>query len=677
MKKNILSAVAAMAGLPLFAAGFDGLSLQTNDWFDAAFSSVGVGTAITSGSTTGITRGAGSWTAVPSDGIATNATDGSSRFISLLTEPDDNLTFTPAPFAVTSGYETVVANIKAEVTDGDLTEFEASEVQAAFCIKAESEAVFAMGHTLTGWTNITYTAASTAYASIDDLTNGWFTLYMDFAKVDGNRYVRYSVKPDSGSLAVLTDSEGVSWFRTVNKDAVESISFTGTGLVKTFSGDELTKSLEIGSAEFTYYTTYQCATTVVASVTGLVAPGTGFSLSLGGNTYSGTYTSTGEDTGSVTFYNVDGFNIGETVDYTISATGTTSGSAAHEALIGNLSDGWIVEDRSHSGSGAWTDSDGLATNLVYSESSPYEAGLDTFLFTPTNAVGDAVVTVVSDVIFGGSADTTVDPDEDSYAAVRFADVSGTATFQVWVKATEDASAAWVNVYGEAGTVPEPDETVYAITSKFDFFNGTCSFYVGDVALTNATGVGTSESPFYLASDVRKMSSIKFYGKGGLVSLNGSFVEGAKYQPAGTTVTVDSRWVAEHMSIVTTADATTLLAANSDVTTNHCGTAYNYFQCYALGIDPANEEEAPFVSAAPTDGGLNLSLSGISVPEGVTLSVQLTSSSDGRSYSNVEGKTATAVGTADGTKTSGNIKIDVPEEAGVKRYKMSIGISASE
>ncbi len=46
------------------AAGFDGMALTTNDWFDASFTALTADTSISQGDTTGITLGAGSWTAV-------------------------------------------------------------------------------------------------------------------------------------------------------------------------------------------------------------------------------------------------------------------------------------------------------------------------------------------------------------------------------------------------------------------------------------------------------------------------------------------------------------------------------------------------------------------------------------------------------------------------------------
>ncbi len=654
MKKTILSAMTALSGLSLCAAGFDGLTLKTNDWFDASFQ--GVASQITQGSAVGITHGAGSWTNVPGEGV----TNGGSGYITLATEPSENLTFTPAPFSVTSGYETVVANIKPEVTDGDLITL--TDVQAAFCIQVDDGTLKAMGYTSEGWKDISYTAASTSY-SVESLTNVWFTLYMDFAKDNSTRYVRYSVKPDDGTLAVLTDSAGVSWFETANKETIESISFTGSGLVKTFSGDELTEPLTFTDPVFTYMANYESATTVVATVTGAVASGTTFTLTVGDANYTGTYNSAN---GEVTFYDVKNLNLGETVSYTISAAGATAGSSGEQTtVVGNVSGGWILETRGHTGSGTWTDSSGAAQELDYSSESPYAAALSDYLFTPTNSVGDAVVTVISQVCFGDVADTSVNPGDDSYAAFRLGDVSGTPTFQVWVKGSEDSAAAWVNVSG-SGVTPSA-KSVYTLTSKFDFIKGTCEFFIDGTQLVNG-----QTFKFYLANNIRKMSSIKFNGTGSLVSLNGSYVKGAEFKPAGANAaTVDSSWVAEYLGTNTVAEAEALLATDSEVKTMHNGVGYNYYECYALGINPANSDEAPVVSAAPAESGIKMSLAGISVPEGVTLTVRLKQSSNGADYSEVAGKTATVVGGS----TAGDITIEnIP--GGVMRYKMDISIGAT-
>lgn len=102
------------------AAGTDGLSLTTNDWFDANFTTaLTADKAIAADSTTGITLGAGSWTAVPSTGTATVVADADNNSATVLSieAPDEELEFTPAVFAFPTGMETVTFKVKADAVD--------------------------------------------------------------------------------------------------------------------------------------------------------------------------------------------------------------------------------------------------------------------------------------------------------------------------------------------------------------------------------------------------------------------------------------------------------------------------------------------------------------------------------------------------------------------------------
>ena len=669
MRTITITAVALVAALSTRATGFDGLTLQTNDWFAASVNVNDVGSSIVLDSATNITKGAGSWTAVPSDGTATNATENAVNFIVLSSDFDEQLTFTPVPFAVTSGYETVVATIKAEAGD-ELPVFDGNP-QAAFTVIVTDNELRAFGLTANGWTNLVYDL-------VVDLTNDWFTLYMDFAKENSSRYVRYSVKPDNGTLAVLTNSTGESWFQTENKETIESISFTGSGLVKTFSGDELTEPISFSNVEITYLASYASATTVVATVSGTVASDTTFSMDFGGSNYSGTYNS---ETKKVTFYNVgSNLNVGNTKTYTISSSGTYTeySSNPQTTLVGTETGGWIAEDSSHSGSGTWSTNSVSISPLPYSEG---KAALNNHLFTPTNAVGDAVVTVTSQVCFGDVADTSVNPGDDSYAAFRIGDVSGTPTFQVWVKESEESeSPAWVNVSG----VTPSAESVYTLTSKFDFIEGTCEFFIGgvQVPLVNENSI----SKFYLANNIRTMKAIKFNGTGSLVSLNGSYVAAGYTEEVGTgtNVTVSSKWVAQNLSDKTVAEARELMSPDNRspaALTQHGGSSFNYFECYALGIAPDEENEAPIITATPDGAGkFGMKLEGINVPEGVTLTVTLQgSNSPSSEFTDLGMAKATAVGTPEGTMTSGSITFDPANDmndSNVKYLKMDISIGAT-
>ena len=668
MRTRTITAVALVAALSARATEFDGAT-RTNDWFDVSMSAVAVGTTIEG--TIGITNGQGSWTAVPTDGTATNATDNAVNFIALSSDLDDQLTFTPAPFAVTSGYETVVATIKSDAGD-ELPEVTGS-AQAAFTAIVTNGTLTAFGLTANGWTNL-------VYDSVADLTNDWFTIYMDFANGENKtRKVRYSVKPQDQAVAtILTNETGASWFSTAYSPTITNISFSGVGKVQTFSGNELTVPITFGEAAVEFLADYQTATTVVATVSGTVAADTTFTLTVGAHNYTGDY-----NDGSVTFYNValtNAFALGSTVGYTLSATGEgnnytgTVEPVPQSTTVGNQTGGWICEDSTHSGSGTWS------TNSVSISPLPYsygKAALNNHLFTPTNAVGDAIVTVESQVCFGDVADPETEAGNDSYAAIRLAEVNSTTTFQIWAKETENGSAGWISVSN--GNDVDPTSTT-TVQSKFDFVNGTCSFKADDTALTNASG----EASFYLANGVRKLTKINFNGVGTLTSLNGSYLatEQIAQEVDGTNVTVSSKWVAKNLPENTTIDqARALLNPESETKTPHGSSHYNYFECYALGLNPTNNVEAPIITATPDGSGVfKMALEGINVPEGVTLTVTLQGSNSPTSgFTDLEMAKATAVGKSDGTTTtSGTIEFDPTKDmdGNVKYLKMDVSIGAT-
>ena len=115
-----VSALGTVFPVAASAVDLDGVAFTTNDWFDASFTSLAVDTAIATNSTTGITPGAGMWTEAPTNGTATIVADadaGGGATCLSLSAPGELLKFTPAPFSVTSGMETVVAEFKADAID--------------------------------------------------------------------------------------------------------------------------------------------------------------------------------------------------------------------------------------------------------------------------------------------------------------------------------------------------------------------------------------------------------------------------------------------------------------------------------------------------------------------------------------------------------------------------------
>ena len=99
------AAIAACCAFTVNAAGFDGKTLVTNDWFDASFTALAVDTVIATNTATGITRGAGTWTSAPTNGTAKIVADGGATKLAI-DAPDEELTFTPAALASATGMGT-------------------------------------------------------------------------------------------------------------------------------------------------------------------------------------------------------------------------------------------------------------------------------------------------------------------------------------------------------------------------------------------------------------------------------------------------------------------------------------------------------------------------------------------------------------------------------------------
>ena len=248
-RRGLMAVACLMAGGAL-ADGFDGMTLVTNNWFAADFTAQTAGTVITQGSTTGISSGAGSWTAVPATGTAQIVADadagGEATRLSINAE-EGELTFTPAALATATGMATVAVDVKTIAVDTLPTP--KGGAQGAFAIyspdgEAHSLAAYVSDGTAGVWTNL-------VYASAANLTNVWFTLTLDFATVENVRYVRYSITPSAGSLTILADTAGTQWFPSADDDAttVASVSFTGTGNIRTFSGDSLAEPVATCNGE--------------------------------------------------------------------------------------------------------------------------------------------------------------------------------------------------------------------------------------------------------------------------------------------------------------------------------------------------------------------------------------------------------------------------------------------
>ena len=215
----------------------DAVPPTTNDWFDVSFEALTPETAISVDSTTGISLGAGSWTSVPADGTAKIVADEDAGGVATclsLNAPGEELTLTPATYGSPSDIETLSVQVKADAID-ELPVLDGN-VQGAFTVYLDgNDELSAQGWTADGWK-----ALSSASVPVNGLTNFWVTVCLDFATKGGVRIVRYSVKPASGSLSVLSDANGDTWFTAAtNATVVSSVSLSGIGSVRTINGDSL------------------------------------------------------------------------------------------------------------------------------------------------------------------------------------------------------------------------------------------------------------------------------------------------------------------------------------------------------------------------------------------------------------------------------------------------------
>ena len=251
--KKIAAAVvafgtAALCATTVHAGGFDGKPLATNDWFDVGFSGVAANTSIATGGTTGITRGAGSWTA-PTSGDAIVQSDGT---LKIDTDGNDPLTLTPAALPNTVSNETISVEVLATPSTDELEAPTDSPI-SAFALRADGSTITPVAYVAGGWTNL-------VYANAADLTNDWFTFYTDFATVGDTKYLRFSVQPDGGTRTVLVDSQGNEWFPAANgATKISSVSLSGSTSCRTISGDSLFDA--VASVNGTNYATFAEAIT--------------------------------------------------------------------------------------------------------------------------------------------------------------------------------------------------------------------------------------------------------------------------------------------------------------------------------------------------------------------------------------------------------------------------------
>ncbi len=461
----------------------------------------------------------------------------------------------------------------------------------------------------------------------------------------------YAVDTVTASSGEVTESNGVYSY-TVTENATITVTTVSTAV--TFS-----------DVEFDYYIGYGSAKSVTATVTGEVAEGTAWTLTVGGTEYAGgVYDSA---TGKVTWTPANGIqnlSAGQALSYSIAATGGSTGTLANQqTTVGNVVDGWIAEDATHSGTGTWSPA------ISYTES---VASVSDATFTAASASAGNVVTIATTLKFGDCGEKGVDVGP-AQAAIKIDSENDAYVFKVWTRADASSQPAWATI-----TNFEPDPAVqYAVTVVFDYTAGTYTVNVGSTQLA----AGATTAFLNALAGASSVSAIEFNGAGEFASLAGSYVSaGGITETVGTaTVPVADTWVAAKMAGKTVAEARALLAPASTVAakTTSSGATYNYFACYALGLDPEDDTSAPLISAASGEAGkLTFSLANITVPDGITVTATLKSSAtpDG-DYAGAQ--TAQAIGTPEGTQLTGGIVFDpAAMEGAIEFLKFDLDIGAT-
>lgn len=271
--------------------------------------------------------------------------------------------------------------------------------------------------------------------------------------------------------------------------------------------------------------------------------------------------------------------------------------------------------------------------------------------------------------------------------------TGTIAFNGGILAPMDTSAMTFNLANITSTIADGGMVVsndHKVTIKMTGFNADEGIEspkiikkgTGELILSDFNSV--SFSPTITVKDgtlVVTTTRTDWYtlGASTKVEQDGTTYTFSPSAIAEEGITIPSDWIEEYdLAALATAQGTTvktLLASDSAVKAEN---GYNYFVCYALGLDPTDATSTPKIAAAASDGNLAFSLAGVRIPEGVTVTAQLQSGDEPNLLVDIKGATATAVGSAEGTpKTSEPITIDLAAISVVKYYKLSLDISATE
>ena len=361
----------------------------------------------------------------------------------------------------------------------------------------------------------------------------------------------------------------------ITAGATQTINAIATDVTATAPTVEA-NSVTFSNFAVEYLADFSKAAKITATVTGDGAAEAAYTLTVGETGYNGTYNS---ETGKVTFNNVGILSLGDTLSYTISATGTASGTSTPQtSTVGNVTDGWVVEDSTHyETTGSW------ATDFTYTDG---KATLTDNTYT-ANTAGDGIVTLTTVVKFGDDADPEVAVGT-AQAALRVQN----GKFEVYGKTTSEGAAAW-----QATSVDADSEATYRVVIVVNYTTGTFT-------MTVAKGEEAAQSlgrTWYLATDAGKVSQIAYKGTGEFTSLVGSFISSDIEVTVDTEdeVSVSGDFISRYLGGETISAATALLAPDSPTTASN---GYNYFSNYALGLDPRDADDKPTIKVETNSEG---------------------------------------------------------------------------
>ena len=393
-----------------------------------------------------------------------------------------------------------------------------------------------------------------------------------------------------------------------------------------------------------------------------------YTLTVGGTEYAQPALEAGE----ITFENVNvtGVSTSSGVAYTITASGGASGTTGGTSPAqssGTVTDtGWMAWSENGDKVGTWS-----------ADEPSYTAGVAAFTGTNTYTAAwmstGEVVTVTTNVKFGDVADPDITPDTDAQAAVRIGTVNDALTFQVLTNNNEWAAVS------SAGLTPS-GETEYTVEVKLNYSTQTYGVKIGDNQLA-LTGSNPAVTLFPLAKAASAMQQVSYLGAGSFISLSGEYVSAGYTADVGTegsatNVVVSSDFVNTYLGDVLAKDVKKALAPNA---ARDCANGLNYFESYALGLDPTAAEEKPVVSVTTDeDGKFKVTLkkaNGLEIVPADNVALKVTLKA-GSTPDDVTGGGAAGEITAERTDQAATFTIDPTKMSGtVQYYKVQIDIGA--